>query len=104
MPDGFLDILNCNAGHMKFSFDKEKPDDVAKARKAITDMLKRGYTLLVETPEGTKRVKRFDPEHDHYIIEEAETGTTTETTATKRTRKLPMRTTKATAVGRTAGG
>ena len=95
---GVLDILNCGAGHLSFKFDKDNDAEVAKARKVITDMMQRGYSILVETAKGLRRVKRFDPKRDEYVIEEPQPP------AKPATRRLPMRSTRATAVGRTAGG
>lgn len=96
---GGLDVLNCFAGHISIKFDRNDPDDTAKAKRIVTDMLKRGYTILVETPDGTRKVNRFDPNTDSYIVEEPPTET-----APKKTRKLPMRKTRATGIGPTAGG
>lgn len=102
METGALDILNCGAGHIAMKFDKDNPEEVVKARKMITDMMRRGYLILVTEADGsTRRVKRFDPTRDEYIIEEMEPATPK---PIKRTRRLPVHTTKATAVGRTAGG
>jgi hypothetical protein len=32
-------------------------------------MLKRGYSIFVETDSGLRRVKRFSPETSEYVIE-----------------------------------
>lgn len=64
-----LEILSCGAGDLEVKFDGEKPDEVAKARVMIMDMLRRGYALFVHG-EGDEmiRVRRFSPKHDCYII------------------------------------
>ena len=95
---GYLDVLNCNAGHIRVSFDKDDVAEVAKAKTMIQDMMRRGYSILVETDDGTWRVNRFDPTRCEYIVEDATPD------APKKTRRLPVRSTRATAVGRTAGG
>ena len=103
---GLLDILNCGAGHLAIRFEKDNPDEVVKARRIIQDMLRRGYTILVETEDGgTRRVKRFDPKRDEYIIEElAPAPAVKKGRGGYKTRRMAVGTTKATAVGRTGGG
>ena len=66
---GTLSILNVGAGDLVISFDSDDPDEVAKARKMVEDMLKAGYALVVEEEDGTHSpVQRFDPETDEYIV------------------------------------
>lgn len=65
---GTLSVLNVGAGDLKFSFDKSKPHEVARAKKTIADMLKRGYTLLVEVGGVLHKAKGFDPDKEEYII------------------------------------
>lgn len=100
METGELDVLNCGAGHLQFRFDKGSPDETEKARRVIQDMLNRGYSIFVETASGLRRVKRFNPKTDCYVVEEPHESDPKK----KVTRQLPLRTTKATGVGRTAGG
>ncbi len=96
--NGMLEVLNVREGHMTFRFDRDDKKETEKARKVITDMLARGYSILVETDSGVHRVTKFNPKHDYYIVKEiGEDGK-------KKTKKFPMKTTKATGIGRTAGG
>jgi hypothetical protein len=104
---GYVDVLNCMEGHMKFSFDKNIPEEVEKAKKAIMEMMGRGYMIFVEEGGEQKRVKKFDPETDTYILEEPEPDPeiTTEVKKGKRTgRRVPLKGAKATGIAPTAGG
>ena len=67
-PEPGLDILNCGAGHMEVRFEKGDAIELERAKRVITDMLRRGYALFIEGPEGLVRVKSFDPEKCVYII------------------------------------
>lgn len=130
--NGQLDVLNCGYGHLQIKFDKGNEDDADKARRVIKDMLKRGYCLFVEIDGEFHKVKAFDPERDEYILKDpadievpneqanpAAEGTTPATTAEAPTdaqpirrvgrprgpsKRLSMRTHRATAIGPTAGG
>ena len=123
MATGVLDVLNCGAGHLTFRFDKNDPAEVEKAKKVITDMLRRGYMLFVKIEGEQKRVRQFDVEHEEYILEEpddveAEAVATAPATkaeaaaeAPKRRgrpvgsgKRVPMRQAQATGIGPTAGG
>ncbi len=102
---------------VKIKFDSKNPEETEKARAMISDMLRRGCTLLIETKDGkTRRCVDFDPKSDTYIVEdmtaiaEAESESTTKTTSkgSKKPGKgqdaVPATEAKATAVGRQAGG
>lgn len=109
--DGSLSVLNCAAGDIRVSFDKDDPQEIVRAKRIIKDMLARGYLLFVEQPEGLIPVKKFDPEREVYILadgptEEPEPAVEGEQPKKKRGRPkgVPMRTTKATGIPRTAGG
>ena len=69
---GGLSILNVGEGDTKLSFDKSNPAERIRAARIVTDMLRRGYALLVEVEQdGEKRfqrVKKFDEEKCEYII------------------------------------
>jgi hypothetical protein len=121
-----LDVLNIGSGHLKFRFDKADPAETEKAKKVITDMLRRGYMLFVLVDGEQKRVREFDPEREEYILEEPEAIAAPDPAATpasdaapaeKRRRGRPrgpgkvyrgqriaMGTTRATGIGPTAGG
>lgn len=120
---GELRVLNVGHGDLRFTFNKDNAIELEKARRCITDMLRRGYALFIEVDgeNGQKKtviVKSFDPERECYII--GDTGAAgavpvdeTEFDEAKpsprrskkpATRMVPMRTSKATAVAPTAGG
>ena len=88
-----LDVLNINAGHMKFDFKDEADEE--KASKVIQDMLRMGYAIFIETDDGLRRVSAFDPKEKVYIVKEKNR---------REPRKFKAKTTRATGVGATAGG
>ena len=87
-----IDVLNTGFGALELSFDPNKPDEVEKAKQTITDMLKRGYAIFVRQGKETFRVRKFDVDKNVYII-----GSTP-------AEEVPIAETRATAVGRSAGG
>lgn len=103
IPDeqlGRLDILNVADGDTKLVFDENDPEELARGKEIIEDMLRRGYTILVEVKKrngqpGLRRVKRFNPKRGTYIIGDKSDDTE---------REVPVKRARATAVGRTAGG
>jgi hypothetical protein len=87
-----IDVLNTGFGDFELRFDPNKPDEVQKAKETITDMLKRGYAIFVRQGKETLRVRKFDVDKNVYII-----GSTP-------AEEVPIAETRATAVGRSAGG
>ncbi len=87
-----IDVLNTGYGDFELRFDPDKPDEVEKAKQTITDMLKRGYAIFVHEGNQTRRVRKFDMDKNVYII-----GSTP-------AEEVPIAETRATAVGRSAGG
>jgi len=87
-----IDVLNTGYGDFELRFDPDKPDEVQKAKETITDMLKRGYAIWVKQGDQTFRVRKFDVNRNVYII-----GSTP-------AEEVPIAETRATAVGRSAGG
>lgn len=87
-----IDVLNTGYGDLELRFDPDKPDEIQKAKETIMDMLKRGYAIFVQQGQETFRVRKFDVNRNVYII-----GTTP-------AEEVPMEKTRATAVGRSAGG
>ena len=85
-------MLNTGYGDLEINFDPNKPEEVQKAKETITDMLKRGYAIFVRQGNKTFRVRKFDVDKNVYII-----GSTP-------AEEVPIAETKATAVGRSAGG
>ena len=132
--NGTLSILNVGAGDTKLSFDKSNPAECIRAGRIVTDMLRRGYALLVEVERNGERayerVQAFDPETSEYIIADfdplaathesqetipngseaqaAEKGATPEAEPPRRKRGRPRRVpaegANAVAVARSAGG
>jgi hypothetical protein len=71
---GTMGILNVGAGDTKLTFDKNNPAELIRSGRIVTDMLQRGYALLIEVP-GKKgqpptyqRVYSFREDTSEYII------------------------------------
>lgn len=126
---GELAILNVAAGDTKLTFDPSKPEERRRAAAVVTDMLKRGFAILVQVGEKDgkplyQRAESFDPETCEYIIvgmpegdtgsEEAEAEAPQEKApAARRGRprkeslprhRIKAESTKAVSVARSAGG
>jgi hypothetical protein len=127
---GELSVLNVAAGDIKLTFDTNDAVEAIRAKRMISDMLRRGYALLIEVDGKFQRALEFKedvgeyivadfdpsgpalkPQITHTIAEEiihAENETKNETSLPKaksRGRKaIPMEKAKAVAVGRSAGG
>lgn len=69
---GRLAILNVGTGDTKLSFDKNNPAECIRAARIVTDMLRRGYALLVEVErngvKGYQRIREFKEDTCEYII------------------------------------
>lgn len=70
---GGIGILNVGAGDTKLVFDKDNPAECIRAARIVRDMLRRGYALLIEVPDGkggttTERVRAFREDTFEYII------------------------------------
>jgi hypothetical protein len=109
LPPGLV-VLSVGHGDSKFSFDPNDPDGLETAKLAVDDMLKRGYMLFVESPDGPLRVKAFDPEKCEYIIRIDKRSKVYRDSqgkpprTWKKGRRVSARTTRATAIAPTAGG
>jgi hypothetical protein len=107
MDNGSLQILNVHAGDVTVTFDSE--DDLKKADTMIPDLIRKGFAVMVKMEDGKhQRVKGYDPKTQSY---EVAMTTPPDTPPPKRGRsrpkkvqRLPVRSTKALAIGRTAGG
>jgi hypothetical protein len=91
---GTVNILNVGEGDIKLSFDKANPAEVIRASRIVTDMLKRGYALLVAVPptpgnEFAKpvytRVHGFDQNTNEYIIADFDPSVAQETNTDEET-------------------
>lgn len=72
---GELAILNVGDGDTKLSFDKNNRKELERAKRIVTDMLAKGYAILIEVGKDEKtgeplyrRARAFDPETVEYII------------------------------------
>jgi hypothetical protein len=113
---GNVAILNCTDGDTRITFNTRNKDDVKRTKGIIEDMLRRGYTIVVDVGDGRfERVIAFDAGTSEYIIRENVPQATTEATTTAdlvkrdkikrpRGRRMKARDTKAYAVAPTAGG
>lgn len=111
-----LAILNVGTGDTKISFDKENLKERERACRIVTDMLRRGYAILVAAGEKDGkpiyyRATDFDPETAEYIVAgtpEDEAGTAEVPAPRRRGRqakhRVPAERTPAVAVARSAGG
>ncbi len=104
-----LDVLSCGEGHLEIRFNNKDVLETEKAKRIVGDMLKRGYALFVHgTDDALIRVKRFDAKKGVYVIAEGPTVPTSALPKDKASksdeREVPMAKSKATAIGRSAGG
>lgn len=120
---GELAILNVSAGDTKLTFDPKDKGETKRACAVVTDMLKRGFCVLVEAGRNEagplyQRVQKFDPKTAEYIVAgapeessnvEVTAGAPPRTAARRQGRKgattrLPAATARAVAVAPTSGG
>jgi hypothetical protein len=118
---GMLDVLSVGKGDLKITVGCDDPEEKERGRVLIEELLRKGYTIFVETDEGLARVTEFNPNRFTYIINELAGRTDDEETtappaAVTQTKKAPGRRvkvvkkeipvagSKATAIGKTAGG
>jgi len=101
---GCLEILSVGKGDIKLTIDPDNPDDIAKAKAMIDEMLAKGYTIMVEAKNGRlSRVKKFNPKRFTYVISEVVENPAPGKPRTE-DREVPVGGAKAKAIGRTAGG
>ena len=70
---GQIGILNVGAGDTKLTFDKNNPAEMIRSARIVTDMLRRGYALLIEIDDGKggkvyTRAHEFREDTCEYII------------------------------------
>jgi hypothetical protein len=126
--DGEVGILNVGAGDVKLNFNSKDPAEVIRAGRIVSDMLRRGYALLVIDKNGTaRRAVAFDDKTEEYLIadydptpqgliaNERQGGTKDEESPAKEEqasppakrngrRRVKAKSVRAVAVARTAGG
>lgn len=117
---GTIGILNVGAGDTKLTFDPKNPAEVARSAKIVTDMIRRGFVLLIQIGENDKgpiyqRAHGFDETTAEYIIA-GDPPVDTESKSVKKpasaprrgrkaaSHRVPAAKTSAVAVARTAGG
>ena len=107
-----LSILNVGAGDTKLTFDKSNPEERKRAATIVTDMITRGFAIMVQVGEKDgqplyQRAHDFDPETCEYIIfgtvDSALLGAAPKKQKLKAVR-VPAEGTKAVSVARSAGG
>jgi hypothetical protein len=119
---GVLEVLSIGKGDLKLSVGGDNPEDIEKARALINEMLQKGYAIFVETDDGPERVRQFNPHRMTYLIDLPDAALDSGPApplalpagkakpvkkAAKRKprrREVPVAGSRATAVGRTAGG
>jgi hypothetical protein len=71
---GQIDILNTGHGHIEVKFNEKDAIETERAKRVITDMLRRGYALFVTGPDGSAvRVESFDATKGVYIVADVPT-------------------------------
>lgn len=65
---GTLSILNVYEGDVKITFDTTNAAEAIRAGRIITDMLRRGYALLIEVDGAYQRAIDFDEKVGEYVI------------------------------------
>ena len=64
---GMLEVLSVGKGDLKIAIGDSNKDR-ADAQRLIEEMLRKGYTLFVETDDGPLKVTRFDPDAMVYVV------------------------------------
>ena len=75
---GTLSCLNVAGGDVKISFDNKNVAESIRAKRMITDMLRRGYALLVEVDGAFQRAIEFDEKHGEYVVADYDPSSTHE--------------------------
>lgn len=117
-----LGILNVGSGDTKLTFDPTKPEEMRRAARIVNDMIRRGYSILVEGEDAYGktsfvRAHAFDETKFEYIIADDQPEESDgqagedqcgEETATrgrgKRWKGIPAASARGVAVGKSAGG
>src|SRR3990167_3259316 len=94
-----IDVLSIAKGDMRLSFTGETPEEQEKADATIKQMLSAGYTIFVETDAGLRRVKKYNPKRQTYVIVDVPS-----VTASRPEKEISAKKTRAKAIGATAGG
>lgn len=65
---GTLSILNVYEGDVKITYDTSNAAEAVRAKRIISDMIRRGYALLIEVDGAYQRALGFDEKVGEYII------------------------------------
>jgi hypothetical protein len=112
LSPGMLEVLSIGKGDLKIEVG-DSNEDRAKAQRIIEEMLRKGYTLLVETADGLLKVTKFLPDAMVYVVADTpdvvpaapEPDLPAKPAAQRRgKRTVPVAGSRTTAIGRTAGG
>ena len=113
---GELSVLNVGAGDIRVIFNQEDRGETKKAIRMLTDMQQRGYAIMVELPDRTyARAQTIDGSSGCYVIvvpedvelpDDASVESVTKPQRGRKSKKakLPIKTSKAVGVARSAGG
>lgn len=114
---GNLSVLNVGAGDIRVTFNNTDRGEIKKAVGMLTDMMARGYAVLVELPDGSyTRVTEVDASRGRYVItlpDDVQDPPDAEVVKPRRGRpkgkkgrtiSVPVRTSRAVGVARSAGG
>ena len=63
-----VDVLNTGSGHIELRFNENDPMELERAKRIITDLLRRGYALFIHEGETVVKVREFDPAKNVYIV------------------------------------
>lgn len=109
---GILEVLSVGKGDLKIEVGDSNKDR-ADAQRLIEEMLRKGYTLFAETGDGLLKVRKFDPDRMVYIVADTPgvapepdqpDAEPSQSKAKRKPREVPVRDSRATVIGRTAGG
>jgi hypothetical protein len=65
---GALNILNVYEGDVEITYNTNDAAEAIRARRIITDMMRRGYSMLIEVDGAYQRAVDFDEKVGKYII------------------------------------
>ena len=112
---GSLSVLNVGAGDLEIKFNPHQPEELQRALKMLKDMQARGYAILVREEDGSYvRATSIDAARGPYIISGdapepvPQEGVPAVEPPKKRRgrppRTVPVGTSHAVSLGRSAGG
>lgn len=116
---GQVSVLNVGAGDISVTFNSLDEAEGRKAVRMLTDMVRRGYAVCLQLPDGTyQRVTEVDAAHGRYVVQIPEAdplpdGMAEEPERTRRRGKAARKTRsvsqpisqgKAVGIARSAGG